>query len=87
MDDSKEGEVQFNWRTTANTKQMVKDTLTEKNPVPVQFKIGDLVYIISNLSKSKAREQYIVMKCFTKQNDQWLVAENSKKAEEIKNTC
>ena len=73
VNDCTEGDAQFKRRSEVNKKQFVRDSITKVVPEENTFKIGDLVYIKHDLSKSRAREQYIVTKTFFKQNLQWLV--------------
>ena len=56
------------WTTKSLTKIKVPTS-----SVQVNFKVGDLVYITDGLSKSRAREQFIVVKTFVKASEQWLL--------------
>ena len=73
IDDAAEGDLQFRRRQQANEAQFIRDST--KKPIPSQnvFKPGDLVYIKSDLSKSRGREQHIVVQTYVKGNDQWLI--------------
>ena len=79
VDDGYEGDQQFNRRTESNANQLLRDSTKKKIPVEQNLKIGDLVYIIADLSKSRSREQYIVVKCFTKNNQRWIIVRKSQR--------
>ena len=72
VDDTKEGQKQFDRRTKANSQQFVRDSIATSIPQHTRFKPGDLVYLKQDLSKSRAREQYLVTKSFSVQSVQWL---------------
>ena len=72
VDDTKEGQKQFDRRTKANSQQFVRDSIATSIPQHTRFKPGDLVYLKQDLSKSRAREQYLVTKSFSVQSMQWL---------------
>ena len=72
VDDTKEGQKQFDRRTKANSQQFVRDSIAMSIPQHTRFKPGDLVYLKQDLSKSRAREQYLVTKSFSVQSVQWL---------------
>ena len=60
IDDMSEGQAQFDRREKANAQQKVKDSLISIYPENPKLSVADLVYIKSDLSKSRARERYIV---------------------------
>ena len=74
IDDMSEGQAQFDRREKANAQQKVKDSLISIYPENPKLSVADLVYIKSDLSKSRARERYIVTKVFQKDNHQWILA-------------
>ena len=80
IDDEAEGDNQLQRRTSANRKQLVKDSVTKQCVVPPKLSVGDLVYVREDLSKSRAREQYIVTKCFEKNGVPWIVARKFNKS-------
>ena len=80
VDDGFEGDVQYSRRSEANSSQYLRDSVKKKIPVETSLKVGDLVYIIADLSKSRAREQFIVTKCFRKQNQTWIIVRKSQKS-------
>ena len=74
VNDPLEGSKQFDRRTEVNAKQFVRDSVTKLSASPQTLKTGDLVYIVADLSKSRGREQYVVTKCFMKDQQQWITA-------------
>ena len=79
VDDGQEGDLQFKRRVEANASQLIRDSVNKKIPVDPNLKIGDLVYIIADLSKSRSREQYIVVKCFLKNSQRWIIVRKTQK--------
>ena len=78
VDDTNESDMQFERRKLANDKITFKDKLTlNKKTQPVD--VGDLVFLKSDLSKSKARDEYIVTKKFLKDDECWLLVRKSQK--------
>lgn len=57
---------QFNKRNLVNDKH--NNTATDS---PHSFTIGDRIYIISDLSKLRSREEYIVTSLFSKNDEKW----------------
>ena len=80
VDDGVEGDAQYHRRSEANASQFLRDSVKKKIPIKTSLKVGDLVYIIADLSKSRAREQFIVTKCFIKQNQAWIIVRKSNKS-------
>lgn len=73
VNDAQEGNAQFDRRQCVNEKKFVQDSIKVPMSSQPQYKIGDLVYLTEGLSKSRAREQFIVVKAFIKNSEQWLV--------------
>ena len=79
VQDNEEGERQFERREQANAKQLIRDQVSKQLPDIPDLKKGDLVYIIADLSKSRAREQYLVSKCFLKNGERWILVRKCQK--------
>ena len=73
VNDNIEGDKQYQRRTEVNEDQFIRDSVKKSVPEENIFKVGDLVYIIEDSSKSRAREQHIITKTFMKQNQQWII--------------
>ena len=78
IDDSNESSMQYDRRTLANEKIAFKDKLT-LNKKTHAVNVGDLVFLKTDLSKSKARDEFIVIKKFSKNNEFWLLIRKSQK--------
>ena len=79
VDDNLEGQAQYDRKVQNNAKQLIKDKLSKQIPQKPTLQIGDLIYIIADLSKSRGREQFIVTKCFVKSDVHWIVARKFQK--------
>ena len=79
VDDGVEGDSQQIRRSDVNAKQYKRDLIAKSKPGQNILKVGDLVYILADLSKSRSREQYIVTKTFFNNNQQWIVVRKSQK--------
>ena len=69
VDDEKEGEEQFQRRQTVNENIKKKDQLSRKEPEHGKIQIGDLVFLKQGMSKSRAREEYLVVDRYEKKRD------------------
>ena len=78
IDDSQESMAQFERRSLVNEKIAAKDSLT-LNKVVDNVNIGDLVFLKNDLSKSRAREEYIVIKKYSKNHETFLLIRKSQK--------
>lgn len=78
IDDSHESLAQFERRTLANEKIALKDSL-KLNKVVENVNVGDLVFLKNDLSKSRAREEYIVIKKYSKNHETFLLIRKSQK--------
>ena len=79
VDDNYESKSQFDRRTKQNDYTKLKDSLTLNNNTAPEVKVGDLVYLKNGLSKSRAREEYIVTKIFVKKSEVFLLVRKSER--------
>ena len=79
VDDQQEGDNQYQRRTNQNNRQYIRDSIIKVSPQLSKIRIGDRVYIKSDLSKSKAREEHIVTKVFLRDNEPWVVTRKTQK--------
>ena len=79
VQDNIEGKAQFDRRQKQNAQQFIKDSINKNPPQLYKPKVGDRVFIKNDLSKSRAREEYIVTKVFFKNNESWAMARKSQK--------
>ena len=79
INDQVEGEQQYNRRTNVNKNQAIKDSLTKQIPTEQNINVGDRVYIKSDLSKSRGREEYIVTRRFKREDIIWITVRKSQK--------
>lgn len=79
VNDQDEGKKQFERRTKINEKQAIKESLSKNLPTEQDINIGDRVYIKSDLTKSRGREEYIVTKKFLRQEITWITVRKSQK--------
>ena len=64
--DTELSDQQFSLRSRTNDQHNLKVSLDSPS-----FSTGDLVYIRSDLSKLRGREEYIILNIFTKNQEQW----------------
>ena len=79
VNDSSESQMQFERRKKHNDYTKLKDSLTLNKPATPEVKVGDLVYIKKDLSKSRGREEYIVTKIFVKNDEIFLLIRKTEK--------
>ena len=77
--DSEEGKQQFERRQKVNETQFVRDSVKLTPPSNYLPKVGDRIFIKEDLSKSRAREEYMVVKIFIKDNQPWITARKTQK--------
>ena len=79
VQDVSESSDQYKRRVKSNNQAKLKDSLIYKRPLNPDINVGDLVYLKSDLSKSRAREEYIVVKVFVKGGETWLLIRKTEK--------
>ena len=79
VQDILESSGQYERRVKSNNQAKVKDSLIYKKPTKPDIKVGDLVYLKNDLSKSRAREEYITVKVFVKGGETWLLIRKTEK--------
>ena len=79
VQDILESSGQYERRVKSNNQAKVKDSLIYNKPTKPDIKVGDLVYLKNDLSKSRAREEYITVKVFVKGGETWLLIRKTEK--------